>query len=64
MNVAANKPVLLTLASAFDVDKMKLNCLSGGGVLAKGRLLQRDPSDLIFYIFHVKSAGNLHFFKR
>ena len=46
MNMAANHPELLTSASAFDADKMKLNCLNGVVDLTTGKLLERDPNDL------------------
>jgi len=46
LNMAANHPELLTSASAFDKDKMKLNCLNGVVDLTTGKLLERDPNDL------------------
>ena len=54
MNMAANHPELLTSASAFDADKMKLNCLNGVVDLTTGKLLERDPNDLYTKLVNVK----------
>ena len=54
LNMAANHPELLTSASAFDADKMKLNCLNGVVDLATGKLLERDPNDLHTKLVNVK----------
>lgn len=54
MSMAANHPDLLTSASAFDKDKMKLNCLNGVVDLNTGKLLERDPSDLHTKLVKVK----------
>ena len=54
LNMAANHPELLTSASAFDADKMKLNCLNGVVDLTAGKLLERDPNDLHTKLVNVK----------
>jgi putative DNA primase/helicase len=54
MNMTANHPELLTSASAFDKDKMKLNCLNGVVDLTTGKLLERDPNDLHTKLVNVK----------
>ena len=54
LNMAANHPELLTSASAFDADKMKLNCLNGVVDLTTGKLLERDPNDLHTKLVDVK----------
>lgn len=54
LNMAANHPELLTSASAFDADKMKLNCLNGVVDLTTGKLLGRDPNDLHTKLVNVK----------
>ncbi|MDA9251782.1 phage/plasmid primase, P4 family [Alphaproteobacteria bacterium] len=46
LNMASNHPLLVSKASSFDKQKMKLNCLNGIVDLKTGQLNQRTSDDL------------------
>ncbi|MDC3298743.1 hypothetical protein OAV31_00680 [bacterium] len=52
LNMASNHPLLVSKASSFDKQKMKLNCLNGIVDLKTGQLNQRTSDDL-----HTKVIG-------